>query len=204
MNIKFNHEHDHLNEAINLSERDRIICRERIFFSTYNSHFNVIKLYGEDNVELAPRNLSTLTGDIEATIKDVKDDTQLFYTLYTFSHFHELPLNVIRMKRFLSKTDVSPEEKLKVDIIKMVQLMKSKRDDRDEEGDDGEAKKPINKLNEKNMGIRYKVAKECPNDFDKYLEKLFEIFNEDGGSDKSSDIDQMLDNILKKRRNEDD
>ena len=82
--------------------------------------------------------------------------------------------------------------------------MKSKRDDRDEEGDDGEAKKPINKLNEKNMGIRYKVAKECPNDFDKYLEKLFEIFNEDGGSDKSSDIDQMLDNILKKRRNEDD
>lgn len=59
----FNHDHEIFHKALNITDEIKTVVREKIFFSSFSNALQAMDLF--ENIDDAPRSLSTVTGDLE-------------------------------------------------------------------------------------------------------------------------------------------
>ena len=67
----FNHDAENFFDAIGLTDELMNLCKERVFFATFNNALNLLDFY--EDPEDAPRNLKTATGDFEKCLHLIDD-----------------------------------------------------------------------------------------------------------------------------------
>lgn len=194
MRVLANHQMDHaqdkFHESLCVGNEMRLICRERIFFVSFSHGLQRRDLYG-DFQDAAPKELSTMSGDIQRCLRMISDPLQYEFTLLIFMHYQQMSQDTMGYYNFLQEAEKNPEMKAKLEILKMVQKLK---DDQEKE----ENPEPlIDQLNRDTLVERINMVHKSKHSFEKYLNLL----NDWAGTDisitrtKSEYADNLLNSI---------
>ena len=63
----FNHDDQIFHRALNITDEVKTVVREKIFFSSFSNALQAMDLF--ENIDDAPRSLSTVTGDLEKCLQ---------------------------------------------------------------------------------------------------------------------------------------
>lgn len=184
---EFNHSKDAFHEAMNIPSYVRTKCRERIFFSSISNALQRIELFEDEDD--APKDMSTVTGDLQRCLKMISDPLEYEYTLLTFYGHQRMAMEAFGKYKFLNSKDQSKEDKLKVSIINLIQELKSNDDDDDDEEEDA-----IDKLNSSTLTERINIVKQSHYNFDTYLKLVIKKLSTRGDSDFN--VDDFLKDIF--------
>jgi len=111
----FFHEEEHINRALGVDDDTMIKCRERIFFCHFANTLQSIDLF--NNVDLAPRELTTVTGDLKRCLEMISNEVEYEITLLHFMSYHRLAQEAFAHWKFENDPENSKEDKLKLEII---------------------------------------------------------------------------------------
>lgn len=181
---EFNHSKDHFHDAMNIPSYMRTKCRERIFFAAFSNALQREELFEDE--EDAPKEMSTVTGDLQRCLKMITDPLEYEYTLLTFYGTQRIAMEAYKRYKFLNASDKTREEKLKLSIINLIEELKS-RDDDDEQPEEDE----IDNLNSNTVIKRIGIVKESYYNFDTYLKLVIKKLS------TKSDSDFNIDDLLK-------
>jgi len=159
-NHPMSHESDKFHESLCVGNEMRLLCRERIFFVSF-SHALLRKDFFEDT---APKEFSTMSGDLQRCLRMISDPLEYEFTLLIFMHYQNMCQDVTGYYNFLQEAEQDPELKAKVEILKMLQKMKA-----DEEGS---SEPLIDQLNRETLAKRIDMVKESKHSFADYLNVL--------------------------------
>lgn len=194
MRVLANHQMDHaqdkFHDSLCVGNEMRLICRERIFFVSFSNGLQRKDLYGEFQ-DAAPKELSTMSGDIQRCLRMISDPLQYEFTLLIFMHYQQMTQDTMGYYNFLQESENDPEMKAKLQILKMLQKLK---DDQEKE----ENPEPlIDQLNRDTLVERINMVHKSKHSFEKYLNLL----NDWAGTDisitrtKSEYADNLLNSI---------
>ena len=163
---KFKHEEDDFHLALGISEDTKILCKERIFFTSFSNSLQADDLF--DDIDDAPKEFRTITGDLERLISSISNPMEYEYSLIVFMMYDQMAKEVYRMYKNTNEDSAeSREEKIKMEIIKGIMKLKELKD-REESGEDHD-----NDLTEiiskESLMERIKLVKRSGYNFDKYL-----------------------------------
>lgn len=184
---EFNHSKDAFHEAMSIPSYVRTKCRERIFFSSISNALQRIELFEDEDD--APKDMSTVTGDLQRCLKMISDPLEYEYTLLTFYGHQRMAMEAFGRYKFLNSKDQSKEDKLKLSIINLIQELKSNDDDDDDEEEDA-----IDKLNSSTLIERINIVKQSHYNFDTYLKLVIKKLSTRGDSDFN--VDDFLKDIF--------
>lgn len=184
---EFNHSKDAFHEAMNIPSYVRTKCRERIFFSSISNALQRIELFEDEDD--APKDMSTVTGDLQRCLKMITDPLEYEYTLLTFYGHQRMAMEAFGKYKFLNSKDQSKEDKLKLSIINLIQELRSDDDDDDEEED------AVDKLNSSTLLERINIVKQSHYNFDTYLKLVIKKLSTRGDSDFN--VDDFLKDVFK-------
>lgn len=191
MRVLANHQMDHtqdkFHESLCVGNEMRLICRERIFFVSFSHGLQRRDLYG-DFQDAAPKELSTMSGDIQRCLRMISDPLQYEFTLLIFMHYQQMTQDSMGYYNFLQESENDPEMKAKVEILKMLQKLK---DDQEKE----ENPEPlIDQLNRDTLVERINMVHKSKHSFETYLNLL----NNWAGTDLSvkRTTSEYADNLL--------
>lgn len=159
----FNHTEEGFHAAIGVDKNTVIVCRERIFFSHFVNTLQSFDLFGDR--EDAPREMTTMTGDLQRTLQMISDPLEYEITLIHFMSFHRLACEAFAHWKFINDSDTSTEDKLKLELLHLVKKLKSASDDDDDDKDN-----PHNNINVDSVMKRVDLVKKSKYDFSKYME----------------------------------
>lgn len=186
-NREFNHSKDAFHEAMNIPSYVRTKCRERIFFSSISNALQRIELFEDEDD--APKDMSTVTGDLQRCLKMISDPLEYEYTLLTFYGHQRMAMEAFGRYKFLNSKDQSKEDKLKLSIINLIQELKSNDDDDDDEEEDA-----VDKLNSSTLTERINIVKQSQYNFDTYLKLVIKKLSTRGDSDFN--VDDFLKDVF--------
>lgn len=200
-NAKFNHETDSFHESLGISNEIRTRCRERIFFTSLSNAFQREELF--EDPDDAPRELHTVSGDMQRLLQSITDQLEYEYTLLIFSSYQRMAKESFAYYKHMRDSKVSKEDKLKSMIIELIEEMRSKHEkDENEEGEDSNEvpDAPIDKLNKQTLLKRISFVKKSHHNFDTYMNLLTRWANADQNdqTEKKPDIDDLLRNLFSK------
>lgn len=184
---EFNHSKDAFHEAMNIPSYVRTKCRERIFFSSISNALQRIELFEDEDD--APKDMSTVTGDLQRCLKMISDPLEYEYTLLTFYGHQRMAMEAFGRYKFLNSKDQSKEDKLKLSIINLIQELKSNDDDDDDEEEDA-----VDKLNSSTLTERINIVKQSQYNFDTYLKLVIKKLSTRGDSDFN--VDDFLKDVF--------
>jgi hypothetical protein len=92
-NTRFNHEEEELHKAFHIKDDILIRCRERIFFASILGYLMCHELYSSRDE--APRELKTLTGDLERTLDLITEQKEYDLTLLNFFQYNRLVMSAV-------------------------------------------------------------------------------------------------------------
>jgi hypothetical protein len=189
----FDHEEEIFHRALNISDDVKNIVREKIFFSSFTNALQAMDLF--EDINDAPRSLSTVTGDLEKCLQMTDSQEEYEYALLCFTMYQRLTKPILAEYRMKNSTDPEDREAiLKHRIIEAIMELKReahKSDDDDDEYAD-EEKGPF-AVNQERMLTRLTYIKRSNYNFNTYMNLMRGI-----KSTKSDfDIDGMLGNIMK-------
>ena len=180
----FNHAKEELHSAMGVEKKTIILCRERIFFTHFANTLQSIELF--NNRDDAPRELTTLTGDLQRTLEMISDPLEYEITLIHFLSFHRLAQAAFAEWRFLNDSERSAEDKLKLQLLNLVKKLKDASDKDDEDDDDQDS--PHNNINPETVMERIDLVKKSKYDFVKYMD----LVGHPVQSKNHPDVDDML------------
>jgi len=187
---EYNHSKDHFHEALNIPSYLRTKCRERIFFASFSNALQRTELFEDEDD--APKDMSTVTGDLQRCLKLITDPLEYEYTLLTFYGTQRIAMEAYGRYKFLNSSDKSKEDNLKLSIINLIQELK---DAKDREEDDEEAEEDeIDNLNSNTVLKRIDIVKQSHYNFDTYLKQVIKKLSSRGDSDFN--IDDLLKDVL--------
>ena len=195
----FNHDAENFFDAIGLTDELMNLCKERVFFATFNNALNLLDFY--EDPEDAPRNLKTATGDFEKCLHLIDDQKEYEYTLMIFNKTHELAIQCIKRYSLLemAKKDKQDSDK-KVAMVKLLDLLTELKMHHEE---DEEVKEGINNgFTPKGLMKRVEYAKNCQGSFQVYLNMVDRYKRQNNPNVNSTD--PAVDDILKNLFNSDD
>ena len=164
---KFNHEEDDFHLAMGISEDTKVICKERIFFTSFSNSLQADELF--DDREDAPKEFRTVTGDLERLIATITNPIEYEYTLLIFMMYQQMAKEVYsRYRNFNEDSVESREEKIKMQIIKSIIKLKELKD-REESGEESEENGSYEVISKESLTERIKLVKRSGYNFDKYL-----------------------------------
>lgn len=164
---KFNHEEDDFHLAMGISEETKVICKERIFFTSFSNSLQADELF--DDREDAPKEFRTVTGDLERLIATITNPIEYEYTLLIFMMYQQMAKEVYsRYRNFNEDSVESREEKIKMQIIKGIMKLKELKD-REESGEESEENGSYEVISKESLTERIKLVKRSGYNFDKYL-----------------------------------
>ena len=188
-NREFNHSKDHFHDAMNIPSYMRTKCRERIFFAAFSNALQRIELFeDEDDV---PKEMSTVTGDLQRTLSMITDDLEYEYTLLTFYGHQKMAMEAFGRYKYLNSKDQSKEDKLKLSIINLIQELKDRDDDDD---DKKEEEDEIDNITVNTIIKRISIVKDSQYNFETYLKQLTQKLSSRPDSDFN--VDDFLKNIF--------
>lgn len=189
-NLNFKHEEEDLHKAFDVDEALYIRCRERIFFATIMGYLMCLELY-EDKDD-APRELKTVTGDIQRTLNLVTDEREYDITLLHFMNYHRIAKAAINHHyhhKDEPKKEEDSEDQLKEQIAKLVKKMIKKKIEK-EEGIEKEESAVHTVLDLEDLLDRIEKVQQSNNNFDKYMRLMgFQSYDH-------TDVDDLLKKTL--------
>jgi uncharacterized protein (UPF0305 family) len=193
----FNHEITTFTDAIGINDDTRIKAREKIFFCAFSSALQRYDLYGEDDEKgICPRELKTLTGDLERVVKLATNELELYSMLIFFRQYEELAIK--SFAHYKVEKDLKNDEdvvKLKIlELIEHVQKLKQKEEDKEE--NDEEDIEMIDKMSKETMFKRIELVKKSNYNVDSYLKLLYKWSNHPFDDSSDKEITQLLNNIV--------
>jgi hypothetical protein len=105
----FQHDAETITKALNISKDLDNRCHEIIFFSTMVNYCISHEMF--DDRETAPRNITTLTGDLEKALSLCSNDQEKNYVLFMFRTVHELTT------KFISIAELEEKQRKKLNIL---------------------------------------------------------------------------------------
>lgn len=189
-NQQFNHQIENFHQALGISDDIRTKCRERIFFSAMSNAIQVMDLF-EDKDD-APREMVTVTGDLQRCLRMITDPLEYEYTLMIFNNSQRMATETMAYYRHTLESQNNKEDRVKMKILELMEEIRgSKEDDNDE---DDEA--PVDRLNKKTMVKRIKLVKKSHHNFDTYMNMLYSWANGEPNNHGKPDIDDFLRNLF--------
>lgn len=183
---EFNHNKDSFHEAMNIPSYIRTKCRERIFFASFSNGLQRIELF--EDVDDAPKDMSTVTGDLQRCLKMITDPLEYEYTLLTFYGHQKMAQEIFGRYKFLQESGNSKEDKLKMSILNLLEQLRNRDEDDEEEDDD------IDNLNSATLLKRIPIVKESLYNFETYLKLVTKKLSSRPDSDFN--IDDFLKDIF--------
>lgn len=187
-NREFNHSKDHFHDAMNIPSYTRTRCRERIFFAAFSNALQRQDLFEDE--EDAPKEMSTVTGDLQRTLSMITDDLEYEYTLLTFYGHQKMAMEAFGRYKYLNSKDQSKEDKLKLSIINLIQELK----DRDDDDDSKEEEDELDNVTVNTVIKRISIVKDSHYNFETYLKQLTQKLSSRPDSDFN--VDDFLKNIF--------
>lgn len=189
-NREFNHETENFHESLGISDEVRVRCRERIFFNTFSNALQRLELFEDDDD--APKELRTVSGDLQRCLRTITDQLEYEYTLMIFNNTQRMAMESFAYYRHMLESHDNREDRIKLKIMELVEEMRGSKDDDDEDED------PISRLNKKSMMKRIKLVKQSHYNFDTYLNMLnrWANGNTQDFTEKKPDIDDLLRNLF--------
>jgi hypothetical protein len=160
-NKEFNHDKDAFHEAMNVPGYVRTKCRERIFFASFSNALQRVELFEDE--EDAPKDMSTVTGDLQRCLRMITDPLEYEYTLLTFYGHQRMAMEAYGRYKYLNSTSQSKEDKIKLSILNLMQDLKDKDDDDDTEEDE------IDNITVNTTIKRIDIVKSSHYNFDTYM-----------------------------------
>jgi len=183
---ELNHELDSFHEALGVSENSRTKCRERVFFSTIANALQRNELFEDEDD--APKELRTVTGDLQRCLRLIKDPLEYEYTLLIFSSAQRTASQSVGMYQALKEKRVDKEDFLKIKLFDLLEKLHNKEDKEDEDD-------LIDQIDRKSMIKRCEFVSNSHYNFDTYMNMLNRWC-------KSTDLD--IDDLLKNILNDED
>jgi hypothetical protein len=183
----FNHNKDAFHEAMNIPSYMRTKCRERIFFASFSNALQREELFEDEND--APKDMSTVTGDLQRCLRMINDPLEYEYTLLTFYGHQRMAMEVYAKFKFLNSNSQSKEDKIKMSIINLIHELKSKDDEDDDKEED-----EIDNINVTNAIKRVHYVKKSSYNFDTYLSMLTKNLSNHPNNDFN--VDDFLKDIF--------
>lgn len=185
-NREFNHSKDHFHDAMNIPSYTRTRCRERIFFAAFSNALQRQELFEDE--EDAPKEMSTVTGDLQRTLSMITDELEYEYTLLTFYGHQKIAMEAFGRYKYLNSKDQSKEDKLKLSIINLIQELKDRDDD------DAEQEDELDNVTVNTVIKRISIVKDSHYNFETYLKQLTQKLSSRPDSDFN--VDDFLKNIF--------
>lgn len=186
-NRQFNHSKEHFHDAMNIPTYVRTRCRERIFFAAFSNALQKQELFEDEDD--APKEMSTVTGDLQRTLSMITDDLEYEYTLLTFYGHQKIAMEAFGRYKYLNSKDQSKEDKLKLSIINLIEQLRDKDDE-----DDEEEKDELDNINVNTVIKRISIVKDSHYNFDVYLKQLTKKLSSRPDSDFN--VDDFLKDIF--------
>jgi len=187
-NINFDHSQEGFHAAVGVDENVAIRCRERVFFTHFANSCQALDLFG--SYDLAPKGFTTLTGDLERCLQSISDPLEYEITLLHFMSLHKIANQAFSYYVFINDPKHSPEEKLKIELLKTVAKLKRLSDDNDENDSDDDNSNDSDPINIDTVTSRIDVVKKSNYNFSRYMELM-------GYVEKNyDDVDQLLNGLF--------
>jgi len=189
----FNHDEEIFHRALSISDDVKNVVREKIFFSSFCNGLQAMDLF--EDINDAPRSLSTVTGDLEKCLQLTDGHEEYEYALLCFTMYQRLTKPILAEYKMKNSTDPEDREAmLKHRIIEAIMELKREADKSDDDSEEypDEEKGPF-AVNQTRMMTRLKYVKKSNYNFNKYMNLM------QGISDTKSDFDieGLLGNIMK-------
>lgn len=189
----FNHDEEIFHRALSISDDVKNVVREKIFFSSFCNGLQAMDLF--EDINDAPRALSTVTGDLEKCLQLTDGHEEYEYALLCFTMYQRLTKPILAEYKMKNSTDPEDREAmLKHRIIEAIMELKREADKSDDDSEEypDEEKGPF-AVNQTRMMTRLKYVKKSNYNFNKYMNLM------QGISDTKSDFDieGLLGNIMK-------
>lgn len=116
--LSLNHDADNLHDALGLSSRTRIKCRERLFFSCFANYLQGAELY--ENEDDAPKEFTTKTGDLSRVLSIINDPLEYEYTLLMFMKLQDMATDASAKHKMLNDSDTENNDRIKLQILQNI------------------------------------------------------------------------------------
>lgn len=176
-NAKFDHDTEHVSEGFGIDEDLLSRCKERIYFTNFSASLRSIELY--PSRDLAPKNLTTITGNLEYCLSLINDEKEYEITLLYFMQYQQHANAAFAHYVFRDENNTHVDEKDRIKY-KLTQLMKKLKDDEDD------VKEQEDKIQE--LIKRIEAVKKSNHDFSKYLQIM--------GLQNYKEVDEILKNVF--------
>jgi hypothetical protein len=160
----FNHDKDEFHEAMNIPGYIRTKCRERIFFAAFSNALQRAELFEDEDD--APKDMSTVTGDLQRCLKMINDPLEYEYTLLTFYGHQRMAMEAYGKYKYLNSSSQSKEDKIKLSIINLMMDLKDRQED---EENNSKEEDEIDNITVNTTIKRISIVKSSLYNFDTYL-----------------------------------
>lgn len=183
---ELDHSKEKFHEALTVPDYMRSKCRERIFFSSFSNALQREELF--EDADDAPKEMSTVTGDLQRCLKMIDSGLEYEFTLLNFMAYQKLAMEAYGRYKYLNSKDMPKENKLKLSIINLMEDLRNQEQDDEDEGIDNTSVNSVIK--------RISLVKNSHYNFNTYLKQLnIELGNGSKGDD--FDIDDFLKDVFK-------
>lgn len=185
--IQLDHSKEKFHEALTVPDYMRSKCRERVFFSSFSNALQREELF--EDADDAPKEMSTVTGDLQRCLKMIDSELEYEFTLLNFMAYQKLAMEAYGRYKYLNSKDMPKENKLKLSIINLMEDLRNQEEDNEE--DEGIDNTSVNSVIK-----RISLVKSSHYNFTTYLKQLnVELGNGNTGND--FDIDDFLKDVFK-------
>jgi len=182
---ELDHTKEQFHQALTVPDYMRTKCRERIFFSSFSNALQREELFEDE--EDAPKEMSTVTGDLQRCLRMIDSHLEYEFTLLNFMSYQKLAMEAYGRYKYLNSKEKTKEDKLKLSIINLIEDLRNKEDNDDEEG--------VDDLSVNSVIKRISIVKTSHYNFETYLKQLTKEFG--NGNSGDFDIDDFLKDIFK-------
>lgn len=180
---QLNHEVDNFHEALGITDYTRTKCRERIFFSAISNALQRDELFEDEDD--APKDMRTVTGDLQRCLRLITDPLEYEYTLLIFQPSQRTAMKSVALYLAMKDRRIDKEDILKIKLFDLLEKMH----DKDQNDEDDEPQ--IDMIDRKTMMKRCELVKNSHYNFDTYMNMLKRWANS-----TDSDVDDLLKNIF--------
>jgi hypothetical protein len=163
----FNHDKDEFHEAMNIPGYIRTKCRERIFFASFSNALQRAELFEDE--EDAPKDMSTVTGDLQRCLRMITDPLEYEYTLLTFYGHQRMAMEAYGKYKYLNSSSQSKEDKIKLSIINLMMDLKDRQEDEENNTKEDDE---IDNITVNTTIKRISIVKSSLYNFDTYLKLI--------------------------------
>jgi hypothetical protein len=185
----YDHNRDEFHEAMNIPGYIRTKCRERIFFAAFSNALQRAELFEDEDD--APKDMSTVTGDLQRCLKMITDPLEYEYTLLTFYGHQRMAMEAYSRYKYLNSSSQSKEDKIKLSIINLMMDLKEKQED---EENNSKEEDEIDNITVNTTIKRISIVKSSLYNFDTYLKLITKKLSSRPDSDFN--VDDFLKDYL--------